>query len=670
MLSFCDTITLDSFHAIQPHGVLLILNSEFKIIQYSENISDILEISIDQLLANSIFNFLIPLDNTVDVKVMLAHENDVYKKMIWRTKNGDIQILIHLHQYPKQIILEIERNTEHLEVFDDLGGLTESVMAIMNNPGRTLKELAQTTCKNILKITDYDRVILYKFDPLDHSGVVIGEARKKGMESYQGLHFPANDIPLPAREMYLKLKLRYIPTILANPVKMIPTVNLITNDPLDISGLNLRMVAPVHVKYVKNMGLISSTSVAILKNNTLWGIIACHNKSAKYLSLNLRMFLLISANTLSMQISTLEFKEIYEEEAKAADIQTNLAFKFNIAGNVKEALDKHHEEIMEITKTTGLSLYFQGDLFHYGETPNDEQLFKLIKWLQCNKKANTYVTSNLPAEYESSELYKDIACGLLAIKSNSVDDHYLLFYKPELVKTLQWAGNPNEEISFDNLKDYSPRNSFKKYLTKITDQSRKWTRQEIKTAEFISFIMVSKQLQMSLQYSSAHDTLTNLYNRSSLEKILSQEINRATRESRALTIFLIDIDYFKNINDTFGHLTGDEVLVALSKLLSASFRGYDYIFRYGGEEFLIILPDVDCKKAKKKADFIRNKTKQLQVLFNGSVLPPITISIGICILSDHCADTTSLIALADAALYQAKANGRDQYVVLEKLSGT
>jgi diguanylate cyclase (GGDEF)-like protein len=661
--TFCDHLTLESFLAIQPHGVLLILNRDFKIIQYSENISDVLETSIESLMAHSIFNFLISLDETVDVKAVLTHKNDFYKKMTWRAESGYIPIFIHLHQHPKEILVEIERNPENQTVLNESFDLAQSMIFSMKNASSTenLKDLAEITCKNLLRNTEYDRVLIYKFDPLDCSGMVIGEALKEGMESYLNLHFPANDIPLSVREMYLKMPLRYIPTIIPAPVS-IRAVNPMSQNSPDLSLLNLRMVAPVHIQYMKNMGLISSSSVAIVFEKKLWGIIACHNKEAKYLSLNLRMLLLLSASAFSMQMSALEFKENLQEEANRVYTQNILTLKFNKARSVTEALNNYYKKMMEITNATGMSFFFQGKLFNYGHTPTNKQLMKLIRWLQINKKTDVYKTSNLSEDYDESAEYKGTACGLLAIKITSMDNHCLLFYKPELVKTIAWAGNPNELIN-SNQTEYSPRNSFKRFLQKITGQSAPWLNHQIKAAEFIHSLVVNKQLQVLLQEQASHDPLTHLFNRSSLDTNLTKEINRASRQKQSLAILLVDIDFFKKINDTLGHLAGDQVLITFSELLLDNFREYDYIYRYGGEEFLIILPGVDCNQATKKAELLRKRAKKLDIVFNNSLLPPISISVGISLFPEHGTNVLPLIAAADAALYQAKNNGRDQTVI-------
>jgi GGDEF domain-containing protein len=195
--------------------------------------------------------------------------------------------------------------------------------------------------------------------------------------------------------------------------------------------------------------------------------------------------------------------------------------------------------------------------------------------------------------------YKDKACGLLAVPITRLDNHYLLFYRPELIRSIFWAGNPADSVKWKST-SYSPRDSFERFMQTITNHSEPWTRNNIKAVEYIRSIIVNKQLQDLLQVQAMHDPLTNLLNRLYLDQRLTIEIERAARESLQIAIILMDLDFFKKINDTFGHQAGDLVLAEFAKLLKQYFRGYDYIYRYGGEEFLLLLPGINQLDAEKK----------------------------------------------------------------------
>jgi light-regulated signal transduction histidine kinase (bacteriophytochrome) len=136
--------------------------------------------------------------------------------------------------------------------------------------------------------------------------LVVSEAIEEDMTAYVGLRFPGSDIPQSVREMYLTLSMRYIPTIIDSPKKIIPEISPLTQKCVELKNINLRMVAPVHVKYMNNMGICSALSIAILQDGILWGLIACHHRVPKYLSLNDRIVLMMFNESLSTQIAGIE----------------------------------------------------------------------------------------------------------------------------------------------------------------------------------------------------------------------------------------------------------------------------------------------------------------------------------------------------------------------------
>jgi len=316
---------------------------------------------------------------------------------------------------------------------------------------------------------------------------------------------------------------------------------------------------------------------------------------------------------------------------------------------------------MELIGATGMSIYFQDTLISYGESPTHDQIMALIEWLKSNPMQLSFSTSSLPLTFKPGMDYKDKACGVLVIPLTRLQNHYMLFYRKELIHSIFWAGNPSESLKYHDDK-YSPRDSFQRFMQTITNHSAHWSSHDIKAAEFIRSTVVNKQLQDLLQVQAMHDPLTGLLNRLYLDQRLDIEIDRAKRKSLHLAIILTDLDLFKNINDTFGHQAGDYVLSEFAKFLKNYFRSYDYIYRYGGEEFLILLTDTTDTIAQQKAEILRTEIKKLKLEYIGTALPVITISAGIAVYPDNGTDGLSLIAAADIALYKAKSSGRDKVI--------
>lgn len=657
---FCDKIELVDFNKIQPYGVLLVLNSNLSVTHYSENVTSLLDITIDKLLKHPIPHFLKMLNSSDSSIPFLNGADKKYYQMVWQSETGIIPILVCVSRSVDNIILEIERNLEPPSNDTDLFDLTQRAISNIKNANSysRIEEIAQKTCEEIKKITAYDRVLVYKFDEIDQSGIVIGEVVDKGIDSYLGLRFPANDIPKNVRAMYLAQSLRYVPSREQIPINIVSTTTGVIKQPLDISHINLRMLAPIHVQYLKNMNVNAVISVAITHNNKLWGLIACHHEKEKFLSLNIRLILLLMANTIAAQIWALESNRDYNNEQKKVALQSSLTLSFGKKDALVYGLEHYHNVMMELVSASGLSHFFQGVLLNYGKTPENEQIINLVLWLKTQNYPEVYSTSKLPEEYSESVTYKDKACGLLAIKIPASEDHYLLFYKPEKIQAVHWAGNPDKVLK-QNRTSYSPRDSFESFLQTIDNHSDPWGKSDENFAKSIQSIVTNWQLQDLLQTQSTHDPLTGLLNRLFLEQRLSLEIKRASRNKAHLAVILVDLDLFKNVNDKYGHPAGDIVLIEFAKILNQSFREYDSIYRYGGEEFLIILPDINTDDAYQRAESLRDKTKRNIINYNTDKIF-ITVSLGISVYPENGVDAKSMIAAADAALYQAKQNGRDQ----------
>ena len=174
------------------------------------------------------------------------------------------------------------------------------------------------------------------------------------------------------------------------------------------------------------------------------------------------------------------------------------------------------------------------------------------------------------------------------------------------------------------------------------------------------------RLREALRAQSTKDPLTGLYNRRYLQEMLEREIRRAIRSEQALGILMLDLDHIKNFNDTYGHEAGDAVLRETASFLVRSIRAEDFVCRYGGEEFVVILPTADVRAAAARAERIRSKLHDLVVMHDSRSLGLITASIGVAALPNHGMNEKDLLQAADAALYRAKREGRDRVVVADR----
>jgi len=184
--------------------------------------------------------------------------------------------------------------------------------------------------------------------------------------------------------------------------------------------------------------------------------------------------------------------------------------------------------------------------------------------------------------------------------------------------------------------------------------------EKVVVSVLVQDITERKDMEEGLRFLACHDPLTGLYNRNKMESILSDEIQRASRYNHNISIFMLDIDHFKSVNDTYGHGVGDDVLKYIAKVIDNSIRTTDYAARYGGEEFIIILPETDILKSEELAERLRKDIADSQFTTKCNKDIRVTVSIGISSFPNNANTTHDLLKSADTAMYNAKDAGRNK----------
>jgi diguanylate cyclase (GGDEF)-like protein len=181
-------------------------------------------------------------------------------------------------------------------------------------------------------------------------------------------------------------------------------------------------------------------------------------------------------------------------------------------------------------------------------------------------------------------------------------------------------------------------------------------------ANHIALALANLRLRETLRNESVRDPVTDLYNRRYLEETLPRELRRATREQQALSLIMIDVDHFKEFNDKFSHDAGDALLRSLARQLKSRTRGQDIACRYGGDEFLLVLPGASLEVGCQRAERLREEVKRMEIDQDLVSLVTVSLSLGVACFPEHGSTAAALIRAADLALYQAKSQGRDQVV--------
>jgi two-component system, chemotaxis family, sensor kinase Cph1 len=337
------------------------------------------------------------------------------------------------------------------------------------------------------EITNFDRVMIYHFLD-DWSGEVIAEATSEGIGSYLGLHFPASDIPLIARSLYLKNPSRFIQNVKA---EAIPILGIDESIP-DLTYSELRSVSPVHLEYLSNMGVHTSFSVPIRFLGNLWGLVTCHHLSVKMLSRDQRQSCIRLTNTYALRVSHFlsgqRLQVLDSVDRRIEKIVEALSERDDLVDGIKNSGNLFTEAL----NASSFTMVTNEDIIILGHTMDIDSISVIDNWF-LKYESLTFITDNLSSIFPSSLKTLSMASGMIAIKVRSLKTNWvrLYWFRPEVIQEVKWAGNPNKSMNEDNGSNrLSPRRSFEKWIEIKKGFSRPWTSVEKMTAtKFRSTLM-------------------------------------------------------------------------------------------------------------------------------------------------------------------------------------
>ncbi|RDL20782.1 ATP-binding protein [Pseudomonas jessenii] len=463
--------------AIQPHGLLLTLSEPaLEIIQISANVETLLGRAPEALIGQPLVDFLGEV-HTAQVREALQQAAFFDAPRLYLHLNGTaFEGLLHRHQ--GVLILELEIHVKNFQPRNVAGSQTNLGRMLQRlQAATTLQALYDISVKEIQAITGYDRVLIYRFEEEGH-GQVIAEASDPSMEVFNGLFFPASDIPEQARELYRTNWLRIIPNADYQPVPLVPKLRPDTQTPLDLSFATLRSVSPIHCQYMKNMGVLSSMSISLLKGDKLWGLISCGNRQPLHVPHELRTACQTIGQVLSLQISAMEALEVsrQREEKVEALALLNQAM-IDSPQNVFDGLANQPQVLMALADAGGVAIIEDKQLHRYGNCPEPEDIRALHKWLQESAEP-VFASHHLASVYPPAAQYPHVASGVLAMSLPKPVDNGVLWFRAEVKENINWSGDPRKPLDLENSDSgmrLRPRTSFEIWKVEMAGISAKWS---------------------------------------------------------------------------------------------------------------------------------------------------------------------------------------------------
>ncbi|MFB2923556.1 MULTISPECIES: PAS domain S-box protein [Aerosakkonema] len=510
-LTNCDKEPIHIPGSIQPHGILFVLQEpQLKILQVSHNTSEILGIHPQDLLAEKLQTFLdLQLIEQIQKKIAEGIATINPLKLSINTQKGEQFFDGILHRSDGWLILELEPVTsKEFSNFFSLYHLVQAPIAKIQKT-ITLNELCQAIVEEVRKLTGFDRVMVYQFDE-EEAGTVIAEDKLEELNPYLGLHYPASDIPRQARHLYKLNLLRLIPDVNYQPVELLAVDNSLTNQPLDLSFSVLRSVSPIHIEYLKNMGVGASMSISLIRNQKLWGLIACHHQSPKYVPYEIRTACELLGKVMALELSSKEDNERLDYRIKLNTIQSKFVEAISQEESFVDGLLKQKNKLVELVGAEGAAIWTNENLTAIGQTPELADIQELINWLAVTINQDIFHTDSLPTLYPDADKFKEVCSGLLALSISHIQKHYILWFRPEVIQTVNWAGNPNKPVEVKQNGDIrlTPRKSFERWQETVRCKSLPWQQCEIEMALELRSAIVGIVLRKADEIAKINQQLT------------------------------------------------------------------------------------------------------------------------------------------------------------------
>ncbi|MEA5504367.1 ATP-binding protein [Halotia wernerae UHCC 0503] len=539
--------------SIQPHGILLALKeADLTILQISHNIFNFFGLNPEQLL-NQPLNKLIEPEQINFLQDCLSQENLSFVNPIEFTiKSGDKTIHFDgiVHRSHQVLVLELEPAfSEKDNAYFRFYHLVKQAMSKLQGAA-TVTELSRILAKEVKKITGFDRVMVYRLDN-NWNGIVIAEEKPEYLTAYLGLHYPASDIPNQARQLYSRNWLRLIPDASYQPAAIVPVNNPETEQPLDLSMSVLRSVSPFHVEYMHNMGVKASMSISIMKNKKLWGLIACHHQSPKYVPYEIRNACEFLGQMTSLELGNKEDSEDTEYKITLKSVHSKLVEFMSAEKNFIEGLINYTPNLLNLVNAQGAAVCFTGEYFTVGNTPEKQDMQDLVEWIYQNLHEDIFYTDALSQVYPEAEKFRDVASGLMTFSFSKTQKNYVLWFRPEVVRTVNWGGNPNKpvEVTVNGGLRLSPRKSFELWKETVQLKSLPWKSCEVDAAMELRSAIIGVVLRKADELAQLNIELERSnHELDAFAYIASHDLKEPLRGIHNYSNFLIE-DYSQTINN-------------------------------------------------------------------------------------------------------------------------
>jgi len=635
-LTNCDREPIHQLGAIQPFGFLIAFTADWTVARVSANLRQFLGIEAEEAIGLHASQLLI--DDAVHLfrnRMMLLRGPDAVERMfaLSLALNDPARLFdCAIHFSGGVLVMEAEPHIANRSM--DPGNLIRGFLSRLDATA-TMARFYEESARQIRALTGFDRVMVYRFGR-DGAGEVVAETVRPGLGSFMGLNYPASDIPVQARALYVRTPFRVIANIEAAPVAILPQRNE-KGDPIDLSLSVMRSVSPIHIEYLHNMGVGASLSVSILVGGHLWGLFACHHYGPNLPSFEQRTLAELSGQMFALKLESREHRDHADYDVRARSAGDRLLA--GLAGDIALLSDIGWvaETLSEVVPCDGVAIYLDGRTALNGDTPPADAIPLIVRRLNAMEGSIVCASDQLGALVPGADAYADAASGMLAIPISRKPRDYVMLFRRQRIRSVAWAGDPHKPAHYGpNGMRLTPRASFDAWVQEVRGHSLPFTDAEVRVAETLRASLIQVVLRLSEDAQEVKRRATER------QTLLVAELNHRVRNILALIRGVA-----RQSNEGLGNPA--EFLALFEGRVQALARAHDQITRDNWAPALL-RPLIETE-----ADaYVGGKAARLDLVGPGVLLQPNAFSTLALVMHEMMTNSAKYGALSDSGRLSVK----------------
>ena len=520
-LSNCDREPIHLSGRVQSFGALIAVSADWIVMHASSNVADYLGVPPEEILG-------VPLGGLVSTDAMrllrsrvqfLGQPDAVERVFGFNLTEGGRTVDAAIYTAGRSIVIEFEIPPSD-QVHGHIGHVRPMIDRITK--ARTVEQMCEIAARQVRGLTGFDRVMVYRFGG-SGDGTVIAESLRSGLEPYLGLRYPASDIPKQARALYRRNLLRIIADVddMGHPIEPMLSPE---GEPLDLSMSTLRTVSPIHLEYLRNMGVGASMSISLLKDGDLWGLIACHHMSPLALPYGVRTAAELFAQLFALLLDQKQGELAREEMTRARVLHDGLMAQLAEGSSIGENVEPVVAAVSSLIENDGAIAWIDGAFTAIGHTPTREEFMGLVRFLNRTAASQVFHTDSIAKVYPPGADFAERAAGMLVLPVSRTPRDYIVLFRREVTRSVKWAGDPDKPVEMGpNGIRLTPRKSFEAWQQIVRDTSEPWRPLEVQSAESLRITLLEVVLRMT------DVTLREREQAQERQEILIAELNHRVR---------------------------------------------------------------------------------------------------------------------------------------------